>query len=49
MRVIKGIKEILGGAPGQMVFDVLMKVLFDCRIRLFVMGVALKLTPPRVR
>jgi len=49
VRVIKGIKEILGGARGKMELDVLMKVLFDCRIRLFVMGVALKLTPPRVR
>jgi hypothetical protein len=36
VRVIEGIKEILDGAPVQMVFDVLMKVLFDCRIRLFV-------------
>src|SRR5215831_17869548 len=38
MRVIKGIKEILVTTPGEMGLDVLMKVLLDCRIRLFVMA-----------
>ena len=38
VRVIEGIKEMLGGAPGQLMLDVLMKGLFDCDIRLFVIG-----------
>ena len=38
MRVIEGIKEILGSAPGQLVLDVLMKVLFDSGIGLFVIA-----------
>jgi len=38
MRVIEGIKEVLGRAPGQLVFDVLMKVLFDRSAGLFVMA-----------
>ncbi len=29
MRVIEGIKEILGGTPGEMMFNVLMEVSFD--------------------
>ena len=32
VRVIKGIKEILGCAPCQLMFDMLMEVLFDRRI-----------------
>ncbi len=36
MRVIEGIKESLGVTPGQMVFNVLVKVLFDCVRGLFV-------------
>ena len=36
VRVIEGIKEILAGAPGQVMFDVRMEVLFDCLIGLFV-------------
>jgi hypothetical protein len=35
MRVIKGIKEILGVAPSQLVFNVRMKVLCDRPIGLF--------------
>ena len=38
MRVIEGIKEILGGAPGYLVFNVLMEVLFDSTVRFFVVG-----------
>ena len=38
VRVIEGIKEVLGRAPGQLVFDVLMQVLFDRRIGLFVIA-----------
>src|ERR671932_854908 len=38
MRVIEGIKEILGGAPGHLVFHVLMEVLFDGTVRFFVVG-----------
>jgi hypothetical protein len=34
MRVIEGIKEVLGRAPSQLVFDVLMKVLFDPPFRM---------------
>src|SRR5919202_5976961 len=33
--VIEGIKEILGGAPCQLMFDVLMKVLFNRGVGLF--------------
>jgi hypothetical protein len=36
VRVIEGIKETLAGTPGQVVFDMLMKVLFDRGIGLFV-------------
>ena len=36
VRVIEGIKAIRGSAPGPLVFDVLMKVLFYCIIGLFV-------------
>src|SRR5207245_10140148 len=35
-RVIEGIKEVLGRAPGQLVFDVLMKVPFNRSVGLFV-------------
>jgi hypothetical protein len=38
MRVIEGIKEVLGRAPSQLVFDVLMKVLFDRSVGLFVVA-----------
>ena len=38
VRVIEGIKEVLGSAPGQVGFDVLMKVLFGRCIRLFVIA-----------
>src|SRR5262249_32651394 len=38
MRVIEGIKEILGGAPGYLVFNVLMEVLFDSTVRFFMVG-----------
>jgi hypothetical protein len=38
MRVIEGIKEILGSAPGHLVFNVLMEVLFDSTVRFFVVG-----------
>src|SRR5919199_533459 len=38
MRVIEGIKEILGGAPGHLGFNVLMEVLFDSMVRFFVVG-----------
>ena len=34
----KASKKVLGSAPGQLVFDVLMKVLFDRRIGLFVIA-----------
>ena len=36
MRVIEGIKEILAVTPRELVFNVLMKVLFGRRIGLFV-------------
>src|SRR5262245_15096610 len=35
VRVIEGIKEIVGGTPRELMFDVLMKVLFDRSIGLF--------------
>ena len=38
MRVIEGIKESLAGAPGHLVFNVLMEVLFDSTVRFFVVG-----------
>src|SRR5262249_44020826 len=38
MRVIEGIKEVLGGAPRQLVLDVRMKVLLDSLIGLFVIA-----------
>jgi hypothetical protein len=38
VRVIAGIKEMLGGAPCQLVFDVLMKVLFDRSVGLCVIA-----------
>ena len=38
VRVIKGIKEILGVPPGQMVFDLLLKVGFDGRVGLFIVA-----------
>ena len=38
MQVIEGIKEIFGVTPGQLVFDVLMKVLFDRSVGLFVVA-----------
>jgi hypothetical protein len=38
MRVIEGITEVLGRAPGQLMFDVLMKVLFDRSVGLFVVA-----------
>ena len=38
MRVIAGVTEILAGAPGQVMFDVLMEVLFDSFIDLFVIA-----------
>ena len=36
MGIIEGIKEILGGAPGELMFDMLMEVPFDRRIGFFV-------------
>jgi hypothetical protein len=38
VRVIEGIKEVLGSTPGQVGFDVLMQVLFDRRIGLCVIA-----------
>ena len=38
MGIIEGIKEILGGAPGELMFDVLMEVPFDSRIGFFVIA-----------
>jgi hypothetical protein len=38
MRVIEGIKEMLGGAPGHLVCNGLMAVLFDRTVRFFVVG-----------
>jgi len=38
VRVIKGIKKILGCAPCQLMFDILMKVLFDRSVGLFVIA-----------
>jgi len=38
MRVIEGIKEVLGGAPRQLVLDVRMKVLLDSLLGLFVIA-----------
>jgi hypothetical protein len=36
VRIIEGIKEVLGRTPVQLVFNVLMKVLFNLSIDLFV-------------
>jgi hypothetical protein len=38
MRVIEGIKDMLGGAPGPLVCNGLMAVLFDGTVRFFVGG-----------
>jgi hypothetical protein len=38
VRVIKSIKKILVVPPGQMVFDLLMKVSFDGRLGLFMVA-----------
>src|SRR5919202_2304884 len=38
MGIIEGIKEILGGAPGELMFDVLMEVPFGRRIGFFVIA-----------